>query len=73
MKMIVEFEKRSCHATAKQVIDILRGKTVKSNQIKASLIDQFKGKIRTCSESEIRRIILQLLKNNIIKEKFVQI
>ena len=43
IQMINGGEDFGCNVTAKQVVDILRGKTVKSNQIRQEFIDKYKG------------------------------
>lgn len=58
IQMINGGEDFGCNVTAKQVVDILRGKTVKSNQIRQEFIDKYKGQSKSVSESDIRRIIL---------------
>ena len=73
LQLIKDFENYSCNVTTKQVIDIVRGKSVKSNQIRSDLVDKFKGMMKSFSETHLRRCILIMLKNRILKESFVSI
>ena len=55
------------------MIDIVRGKSVKSNSIRNDLVDKFKGMMKSHNEGHLRRCILIMLKNRILKESFVSI
>jgi superfamily II DNA helicase RecQ len=56
--------------TAKQVAEILRGKQPKKNWLRSDFIEQYKGKLKTMKESDIKRLIVQLLIMRVLKERF---
>jgi hypothetical protein len=70
--MLEDCEDRNSNVTAIQMVDMLRGKTVKSYQIKGEIQDKYKGRMKILSERDIRRIIIGMLKKRLLKESFVQ-
>ena len=56
--------------TAKQVVDVLRGKKPKKNNIRADILDEYSGRLKVMKEADIKRLIVQLLIMRILKERF---
>ena len=57
--------------TAKQLVDLVKGKSVKSVYLNRELVDRHNGLLRQMKEQEVRRLIIKLLILRILEEIFV--
>ena len=57
--------------TVRQAVDILRGKSVKSNTMNYQVMDRHKNGLKHYQDTELRRIIIKMLKVKMLKESFV--
>ena len=44
--------------TAKQLTELLRGKKPKRNLLRADILDEYSGKLKTMKEQDIKRLII---------------
>jgi hypothetical protein len=51
----------------------MKGQSVKSNSIRPELAAKFKGRLKVMKDTEIRRLIINMLKQKALKESFVAI
>ncbi len=52
------------------MVDVLRGKKPKKNNIRADILEEYSGRLKTMKEVDIKRLIVQLLIMRILKERF---
>ena len=70
MDLILECEELSINITMRQLIDHLRGKQVKSYSVDQNKISSSKGVLKHLQETDISRIIIQMLRSRVLKESF---
>lgn len=70
MKLVQECEKYNAKVTAKMVTELLRGKKPKKNILRADLMNEYSGRLRSTKESDINRLIVQMLIMRLLKERF---
>ena len=73
VKMVQEFREREVNVTLPQALEILKGEKSSAKCIPDFLKNKFSGKLKSMQKDKIRRLILNMLKNKILKENFSKI
>ena len=69
--MLSSFERDFSNISLKQAVDICKGRSVPSPQLNEETTAKFKGLVKSLPERDVRRLMLQLLKKEVLKENFV--
>lgn len=70
VKFIQRCQDYQNRVTAKQVTELLRGKKPKKNFLRQDILEEYQGRLKTMKESDIKRLIVQLLIMRVLKERF---
>lgn len=57
--------------TVKMIVDLLKGRDIKSAYFKGDIFKEFKGRLKSVSENDLRRLIIKLLQCGALEEQFV--
>ena len=70
VKLVQRCADYSNKITTKQVAGLRRGKKPKMNFLRADILDEYLGRLKSMKENDIKRLIVQLLIMRILKERF---
>ena len=73
VKMVQEFRERDASVTVPQAIEIMKGAKCTAKCVPDFLKDKYSGQLKSMKVETIRRMILNMLKNKILKENFQKI
>eukprot|EP00347_Sterkiella_histriomuscorum_P002099 403369477 len=70
LRLVLDCAKHQQNISYKQAIEILRGKKPKKQILRADQMEYYSGRLKNLSEKDIRRLIVHLLIQKILKESF---
>ena len=57
--------------TCKMIVDLFKGRSIKSLYIKQEMVQDWSGVLKQMNDKDIRRLILKMLIQGILEEVFV--
>jgi len=71
LDLVLDLDEMEKLATVNMVIEILKGRKVKKDCFGDHLIGKHLGNLKHLSEGDLRRLVLRMLDQRILKEKYV--
>ncbi|CDW77889.1 dna helicase [Stylonychia lemnae] len=70
VRLVQECQKYNTFVSYKQAIEVLRGKKLQKQFLRADQLEFYSGKLKPVSEKDLRRLIIHLLRMKLLKESF---